>query len=214
MSTAFINGYYNMTTNPPVKLSLEYFFKREGSDVYYRFVVHTEPMTGSDYFGYNILFDLSVDNKQIISAGKIKDSMPSQWSEETVTYFPHRTAWYHIGSFKNDAPLHLPASCRFYSSQTSGSANSGDRYIYIPSYDSDESEYKDENEDGEGSTGGDIDDTGGSSGGGGGQSRLKHIYVKNNGVWTRAKNVYVKSGGVWQRGKKVRIKVNGVWKEV
>lgn len=174
---SMIYTVYKMTTNPVVTHNLYYEAKREGTTVYYRFKITTEPITGSSFFAYDLKMDITINGNKLLSGGTIKNSSPSQWSNSIVTYFPHSTGWYSVSGISTQTEL--PCICRFYSTQTSGSASSGDRTVFVPVVaDSDIPNVKIK-----------IN---------GSWNAAKNIYVKASGVWKEAKKMYIKVNGVWK----------------
>lgn len=126
---ADIAATYTMSTDPAIKHTVTYESKRSGSVVYYRFKVVTGAITGYSYFGYNLKCDIALNGKTVLSGGTIKNASPSQWSEIT-TYFPSSTGWYSASGITAST---FSVSCKFYSSQTSGTVSSGTRTVAIPS---------------------------------------------------------------------------------
>lgn len=175
MSGIDISDGYMMTTNPSVVHELSYEYKRVGNHVYYRFKIITEPMT-ENFFAFDLLMDLTLNSKKVVSGGMIKNTAPSKWESAVITYFPSKTGWYEVKNVT--AQKALPCECLFYSSQTAGSASSFDGMVYVPPSESKESKIYLK-----------INHTWKTS---------KKFHVKVNGAWKKAKKIWIKVNGIWK----------------
>lgn len=174
--SVYINGQYQMSTTPKVSYNLSYEAKRSRNKLLYRFCVEVLPVTDSSYFAYNLKADISVNGKNLLSGGMIKNTSPSQWSSSIVAYFPHKTGYYEVDYVSGKTEL--PCTVKVYSTQTKGSASSDGRMVIVPESESSISNVKIKV--------------------GGLWKTAKKVYIKASGQWKEAKKVYIKVGGVWK----------------
>lgn len=127
---ADIASTYSMSTTPAVRHTVTYEEKRSGSTVSYRFKVSTAPLAPSEYFGYDLICSVALNGKVVASRVTLKNASPSSWSSALVKYLPSSTGWYTVSGVTFAAAL--PAKVEFSSSQTSGSASSGNRTVDVP----------------------------------------------------------------------------------
>lgn len=176
MSSVYILDNYVLTTNPAITCTLNYETKRENNTVFYRFKVEIQPNT-STAFAYNLKFDITLNNKKVLSGGTLKDIQPSKWNTSFSRYFPHQTGWYQVENVGNVSTL--PCTVKFYSTQTSGSA-SANRVVAVPVFENDFQNTKVK-----------IN---------GAWKNTSNVYIKVNGIWKQAEKIYVKVNGVWRGG--------------
>lgn len=127
---ADIQSTYNMSTTPVIKHTVTYETKRAGTTVYYRFKISTAPLAATEYFGYNLVCSITLNGKTVASNAELKPASPSTWTSARVKYLPSSTGWYSVTGVTSAATL--PAKITFASTQTSGSASSGNRTANVP----------------------------------------------------------------------------------
>ena len=127
---ADIQSTYNMSTTPVIKHTVTYETKRAGTTVYYRFKISTAPLAATEYFGYNLVCSITLNGKTVASNAELKPASPSTWTSARMKYLPSSTGWYSVAGVTSAATL--PAKITFASTQTSGSASSGNRTVNVP----------------------------------------------------------------------------------
>ncbi len=126
---ADIQSTYSMSTIPEIRHTVAYETKRSGTTVYYRFKISTAPVSGASYFGYNLVCSITLNGKTVASNAELKPASPSTWTSARVKYLPSSTGWYSVTGVTSAATL--PAKITFASTQTSGSASSGNRTVNV-----------------------------------------------------------------------------------
>lgn len=127
---ADIQSTYSMSTIPEISHTVAYETKRSGTTVYYRFKISTAPVSGASYFGYNLVCSITLNGKTVASNAELKPASPSTWTSTRVKYLPSSTGWYSVSGVTSAATL--TAKITFASTQTSGSASSGNRTVNVP----------------------------------------------------------------------------------
>lgn len=170
-----ITGSYVIPTNPAVTVSIEYESKRQGDKVYFRFKAALAPMTDKS-FAYNIKLDITLNTTALLRGGTVKNPEPTKWNEPISVYFPSKTGWY-VKNTSNEGAV--PCTCRFYSTQTSGSESTSGKTVFVPLLEGTSTEriyFK-------------VKDV---------WKQAEKIYVRVKDVWKQAEKIYVKVNGIWK----------------
>ena len=128
---ADLSATYTMSTDPAIKHTVSYQSYRSGTTIYYRFRVSIAPIYGSQYFGYNLLASLNLNGSAVATDFTLKSASPNRWTSAIVVYLPSSSGWYSVSGIKTASTI--SASISFRSSQTHGTASSGNRTVNVPS---------------------------------------------------------------------------------
>lgn len=128
---ADLSATYTMSTDPAIKHTVSYQSYRSGTTIYCRFRVSIAPIYGSQYFGYNLLASLNLNGSAVATDFTLKSASPNRWTSAIVVYLPSSSGWYSVSGIKTASTI--SASISFRSSQTHGTASSGNRTVNVPS---------------------------------------------------------------------------------
>lgn len=122
---------YWLGSNPNISFTVTYDTYRSGMDVFYRFKITTNTISGASYFGYDLKFNFFLNGTQLLSDNTIKGSEPSRWTTPYVVNFPANNSYYKVANVGNAKTI--PVDFKFFSNSGNSVSRRGNVQVIAPS---------------------------------------------------------------------------------